>query len=179
MGFWKKLSSIVVYEHPRITLVEDDVLLPNDHKTKYLRFENLADYSTVIAERDNHIAFIKEYSYPLDRFLLQFPEGSIEEGEEALLTAERELAEEAGLSAAALTKIGESPANHRRSTEVQNIFLAKDVTDIERAAGDIEEVGTETVWVPKADIPAMIRNGEIVQKNALAALSFYFALQQK
>lgn len=175
MGYWKKIQTKVLLEHPRVLVVEDDVLLPDGHQTQYLRYENLADYATVIAERDGKIAFVKEYSYPLDTFLLQFPEGSFEQEEGVTEAAKRELAEEAALQAQTYSIIGKSPAHHRRETAFQYVLLAQDVSETERKQGDAEEQGIETVWIDKKEVMQKIAGGEIVQKNALAAWSLYLA----
>lgn len=47
---WKKLSSKTVFEHPRLTLIEDEVELPSGKKTTYLlRKPDDGDAEEVIA----------------------------------------------------------------------------------------------------------------------------------
>lgn len=172
---WKKLSSETLFTHPRIILVEDDVELPDGTQTKYLRHENLPDYVTVLAVRDGKIAFLREYSYPNDEWLWQFPEGGIERGESAEVAAVRELREEAGLMAAAFEPLGKNYGHHRRTTEINYVFLASGVSETKKSGGDLEEQGTELHWFDEAEVLRMMASGEIVQKNALAALALYLA----
>jgi len=174
-NFWKKTDTNVVLEHPRVTLVEDDVVLPDGSKTKYLRYEGLLDYVTLIATRDDHIAMLREYSYPHDEWLWQFPEGSIEEGETELQAAERELAEEAGLAVKKWQKLGINYDHHRRTTVKAHVYLGSDAYEVDKLAGDPEEQGTELHWFTVEDVKKMILKGSIVQKNALAALAVYMA----
>lgn len=175
MSFWTRINTTQLFKHSRISLVEDTVRLSDGNKTQYLRYEALPDYATVIACRDSKIAFIKEYSYPLDRFLMQFPEGSMEVGERALDCAKRELQEEAGLASNKYRELGCSPADHRRSTVLQFVVVATEVYEVEKSGGDIEERGTETVWVDESVVDKMIARGEITQKNALAAWAIFKA----
>lgn len=172
-NYWKRLTTKTLFTHPRLTVVEDEVELPDGTRTKYMRYEGLADYVTVIASRGDSIAFIKEYSYPFDEWLWQFPEGSVEAGETAEVAATRELQEEAALATDKLNLLGMNYAHHRRSREKNHIFLARDAYEVEKATGDIEEQGTELHWFTLAEVKRMLTEDKIVQKNALAALTLY------
>ena len=173
-NYWKRLSTETLLKHPRITIVEDDVLLPTGTRTKYVRFEGLNDYVTVIAIHDNKIAMIREYSYPHNEWLYQFPEGVIDTGESPEEGASRELLEETGFPAEHIKKIGVNYDQHRRNTTVDHIFIATGINEGIKAAGDEEEHGTQTHWFTLEEVKGMLRNGKIVQKNAQAALALYF-----
>jgi 8-oxo-dGTP pyrophosphatase MutT (NUDIX family) len=177
--YWKKISTTTLLSHPRINIVEDEVLLPTGTQTKYIRFENLGDYVTVIAEKEGKIAMIREYSYPHDEWLWQFPEGVIESGETPEASAHRELLEEAGVQAEQLQALGMNYDHHRRSTAKDYVFVAREVTKAEKSGGDEEEHGTETHWFTLSEIEEMLRGGHIVQKNAAAALALYFIAQDR
>jgi ADP-ribose pyrophosphatase len=172
-NYWKTLSARTLLDHPRVTVTEHEVELPDGSRTEYLQYENLQDYVTVIAERAGEIAMIKEYSYPHDEWLWQFPEGSIEAGEEPEPTAHRELGEEAGLAAERMELIGTNYSHHRRSKEENYIFVASEVTEIDKLVGDHEEMGIEVHWFAVDEVRKMVLKGDIVQKNALAALALY------
>lgn len=173
MSYWKKESTETIFKHPRLHAVEDKVILPNGKQTKYMRHEDVLSYVTVIAREENKIAFVREYSYPNNEFLIQFPEGSVEEGEDLVEAAKRELEEEAGLKADKLTQIGWNLDNHRRNDAKQYVLIAEGITEGPRARGDDEEYGIETVWYEIGEVNRMILNQQIVQKNALAAWSLF------
>lgn len=172
--YWKSLGTKTLFSHPRLTVVEDEVLLPTGTVTTYMRYEALPDYVTVIPVKGNYVALIREYSYPHNEWLYQFPEGSIEPGETALQTAERELMEEAGLQSADMVQIGDNYDHHRRTTARNYIFLARQPILIQKSGGDEEEFGTELHWFSNDQLKVMVRNGQMKQKNALAALVLYF-----
>jgi 8-oxo-dGTP pyrophosphatase MutT (NUDIX family) len=148
-------------------------MLPDGTTIPYMRHEGLLDYVTVIATRSDKVALIKEYSYPHDEWLWQFPEGSVEVDESPVEAANRELAEEAGLGVEEWQKLGINYDHHRRTTVKCYIFLGYHAHEVEKKAGDVEEQGTELHWFTLQEIKKMILNGLIVQKNALAALSLY------
>jgi len=95
---WKTLDTKQLLKHPRITIHEDDVELPNGNKTTYVHFGEAHDAAMVIAiDSDGKILLEKEYSYPPDEILLQLPGGGIHKNETPAQAAGRELAEEANL----------------------------------------------------------------------------------
>jgi 8-oxo-dGTP pyrophosphatase MutT (NUDIX family) len=168
-NYWKKLGSQTLFEHPRLTVVEDEVELPNGKRTKYMLYEGLESYVTVIAEQDDKVLLVNEYSYPHDEWLWQFPEGGIEEGEEVTFSAGRELEEEAGVSAKQITQIGMNYDHHRRTKRKNYILRATGLTEVSGGGGDAEEAGIKSEWFTISQINQMIKNGQIVQKNTLAA----------
>ncbi|MBL8121656.1 NUDIX hydrolase [Candidatus Saccharibacteria bacterium] len=174
-GYWKRVATKVLLTHARIQIVEDEVVLPDGYKTAYLRFEKLQDWVTLLAIKGDMVAFIKDYSYPLDKWLWQLPEGLVDRGETIEQTASRELREECGLEAASLRLIGMNYGDHRRSTRKNFIFVAEDLRDIQKSPGDPEEQGMERHWFTLDEVKHMIVNGEIVQKHALSALATYWA----
>jgi len=72
---WRTLSSKEIFNHPRLTLVEDEIMLPNGTKTTYLKYKDSGIRgATIICQRDdNKILLSKEYSYPPNKILFQFP----------------------------------------------------------------------------------------------------------
>lgn len=174
-SYWKKLETKILFEHPRLTVVEDDVQLPDGKQTKYLRWEGMGDYVTVIAEDNNKVLLISEYSYPHDEWLWQFPEGDMESSEGPEYSAQRELQEETGLSAQTITTIGMNYDHHRRTTRKNYVFSATGLSKVTDIVGDDEEQGIEIEWFTIQQVNDMIREGKIRQKNALAAWSIFLA----
>lgn len=171
MTKWKKLSETKLLEHPRLTVFEDDVELPNGHKTKYLRFAEAPDAACILAINDEgKILVQKEYSYPVDEWLYQMPGGAIDKGETPEQGAARELAEEAGL-AGTLTPIGWFYIDNRRKDTKFYVYVAHDLTSCE-TNHDLEEA-FEDHWFSEAEIDQMIRDGEINTYSFLAAWALY------
>ncbi len=173
---WQRKSTETIFEHPRITLLEDTVVLPNGQESKYMRFGDYGDVVTLIVEDGDQILLQSEYAYPVNANLRQFPEGFIEDGENWEQAASRELAEECGLKAETLQKIGEMLIMHRRTDAKHHIIMVTDITEVPAKPEDTEQITTG--WQTRSEINQLIADGEIVQKNTLAAWSIYQATQQ-
>ncbi len=172
---WVKISTRTIFQHPRLNLVEDRVLIHGGAEIDYLRFENYDDYSTVIPiTADGKILMINEYAYPINLELLQFPEGGKGSNETIEQAALRELEEEVGLRAEELIPIGHNLHHHRRSTAKNVVFIAKGLIQTSTNL-DLEETGISAVLLEEKDVWKLIAAGKIIQKNTLAAWSMYQA----
>lgn len=171
---WKQLNSKIIFEHPRITLVEDEVELPNGHITNYLRYERKYDAVMLICRSDDgKILIEKEYSYPPNQWMYQFPGGAADgEGEDFETAAIRELREETGYAPKEITEIGWFYVNNRRTDAQMHVFFVQGVLPVEKTGGNDEEDIT-TEWVTPKELSAMIAGGEIVNYTMLAAWALY------
>lgn len=166
MKKWKTLSRQKIFEHPRITLYEDTVELPSGHVTQYLRHGSRPGASCIIPVReDGKILLQKEYNYPSNSWLYQFPGGAIEAGESPQEAAARELAEEAGFGAT-LTSLGWWYIDNRRTDSKFFAFVATDLHPVEAETDAEEEF--EDYWYTPEEIEALIRTTKIVNPSALA-----------
>lgn len=171
MQKWKTLSSKTILNHPRLTIIEDEIILPNGKQSTYLKFKDLNAVTIICKGKDGKILLSKEYSYPPDDFMFQFPGGGINEGEDVQVAAKRELAEETDYIAKKLTLLGKYLINNRRSNSFMYVFLAEDIS-IEKTQGD-EEEDIESYWFSEDKINQMIGDGEIINCHTLASWSIY------
>lgn len=125
---WQKNKSKIIFKHPRLKIFEDDVILPDGSSTKYLRFAKTHNSVTVICQRnDQKILLLSEYSYPPNKWLLEFPGGLINTKEKPASGANRELMEEGKYYAHRLKLIGKYFINNRRSNAKMYVFYATDL----------------------------------------------------
>lgn len=170
---WRRIASTKLFDHPRLTVYEDDVELPNGIATKYIHFGNMPDAGMVLA-RNNDGKFLiqKEYSYPPDEVLRQLPGGAIDENEDTAAGAARELAEESGL-AGDLSLLGWFYHNNRRSSQRMYVYLATNLS--ETATNPDPEESFENEWCSESEIEALIRGNEIRNYTFLAGWAMYKA----
>lgn len=150
-------------------------MLPSGKEIDYLRFHEYDDSILVIAENNGKILMVQEYAYPIKQVLLQFPEGGVLKGEDVLEAGNREFSEESTYTAKRLELIGYNLTHHRRTTAKNHIAVASGLTKAGEVAGDPEEAGITHVWLSETEINQKIANGEIIQKNTLAAWAIYQA----
>lgn len=164
---WKKLDEETIFEHPRLTLIEDTVLLPSGTETKYLRYKRTGHVATIIAIRaDGLILLQREYSHPPNEILLEFPGGSVPNGEDIAEGANRELMEECGLRGD-MELIGSYYSDNRRTDSKTHVFVATNLQEASLPA-DAEEF-LEHDWYSEEQVDAMIAKGEIKHAYVLAS----------
>lgn len=166
---WRKISSRHILDHPRMQLVEDEVELPSGKKIQYLRQEYSGRGGViVICRKGDKILVQREYSYPVDEILWQFPGGKIEADETPEQAATRELAEESGIKAENAKCIGCFYPDNRRTNARLFVVECDYVTDDEKARPDDTEF-IESEWIENGQISQMIRRGEVRNYAMLAA----------
>ena len=168
------LKTKTVFHHPRITILEDEILLPQGEKSTYLKFKTVGRAAEIICIReDGKILIQKEYSHPLEEQIYQFPGGFVSEEEDLKIGANRELMEEAGYEATKLELIGRYISNHRRSSFTHYVFLGTSLIE-KKLQQDIEE-SFESFWFTPEEIDALILNGSMINGHLLSVWSIYNA----
>lgn len=111
------------------------------------------------------VAVVRQYRHPVGFRLYEPPAGLLDhDGEDYLLAAQRELAEEAQLAASSwhvLVDIFSSPGGCEESIRM---YLATGITATERPKGfelEGEEAHMDTVWVPVGDLIDAILDGRV------------------
>jgi ADP-ribose pyrophosphatase len=172
---WKTISTTTLFVHPRLTLLEDKVKLPNGATTEYLRFKDFGGGSDIVAmSEDSKILLQREYNHPVGQKLWQFPGGERQFSESHLETAQRELQEESGYHASELKYLGFYYNNRRRTTEVSQVFLATGLT-LTNTRHDSEEESLEHVWLSIEEIDELVKSSELVANDALAVWMLFKA----
>ena len=173
IGSWKKINSKVIFEHPRVKLTEDTVLLPNGKETQYLKINETAKIGvTIICIKDKKILIQKEYSYPVNEILCQFPGGKVEEDETIMAAAKRELLEESGIKSNNFKNIGWYYINNRRNDNKMHVFVTQYICDIDKHGGD-EEENIKSMWISLDKFSNMIKNKKIVNYSMLSAWALF------
>lgn len=94
----------------------------------------------VLAETvDGRVAMVHQYRVPLDRWTLEIPAGRTEPGEDPRTSAERELAEEAGLRAGRIEEMARFVNAPGHSTQETIVYHATSCVDIGRRPVGPEE----------------------------------------
>src|SRR5256885_5976053 len=82
-----------------ISVTTDEVVLPNGHRAVLEVVHHPGGAATVALDENGRVCLLRQYRYVAGGWLWELPAGKLEPGEPALLTAQRELGEEAGGSA--------------------------------------------------------------------------------
>ncbi len=151
-----------------ITVRVDTLELPNGQVIQREVVEHPGAVAIVPLLDTETVLLIRQYRRAARRYLLEIPAGTLEPGEEPLNCAQRELREETGYKSDALTHLFSQFLAPGYSQEVLHVFMAQHLTPAP-LRGDTDEC-IETVPMPLADTPQMIRDGRIQDAKTIAAL---------
>jgi 8-oxo-dGTP pyrophosphatase MutT (NUDIX family) len=170
---WTHGKRTVLLEHPRITLVEDIVDLPDGSTMPYIRMAPTKKHSVAVIalNNDGEMLVQREYSYPPDEIMWQLPGGGAELDEDVIEAAKRELSEESGLTAKTATVIGYFYTANRLTDQRQYVVVCTDLIEKKSEADQGEFI--ETHWLSMADINEKVAKGEITNINFLACLRLW------
>jgi ADP-ribose pyrophosphatase len=120
---------------------------------------------------DNRIILVRQFRYPMGKFLYELPAGKLDAGEDPAVCAARELAEETGYTAKNLKKLTAIYTSPGFCTEQLHIFLA---TELSRSGrGQRLEEGERSLTVesfPLSEAIQMIEREEIVDAKTICGI---------
>lgn len=146
----------------------DQVRLPDGQTTRLDVVVHGEAVVIIPIDPDGGLWFVRQYRYPAGVELLELPAGAVEEGEDMLEGAQRELREEIGYAAGKMKKIGTFYLAPGYSTERLHIFLAQALTPAPLAR-DVDEF-LQTEKYSQADVFKMAQDGTFQDAKTLAAL---------
>ena len=109
---------------------------------------------------DGRVVVLRQYRFAVATRLLEFPAGTLDDGEDPLSTMQRELQEEAGYSASRWDSLGAMLPCPGYSDEVIHLFLARELQELtDRPPGDDDE-DLEVVLMEPAELDAALASGD-------------------
>lgn len=118
---------------------------------------------------EGRVLLVNQYRHPVGRRLDELPAGLLDvDGEASLDAAQRELKEEAGLAARTWHVLVDALTSPGMTDEAIRLYLARDLTSVERDVQEHEEADLTTAWVALEDAVRRVLAGEI--ENAMACL---------
>ncbi len=117
---------------------------------------------------DGRVVLERQYRYPVQAVMIEFPAGKLDPGEASLVCAQRELHEETGYSARQWAKAGVLHPVISYSTEFIDIWFARELTLGERKldAGEFLDVFTAT----PAELLAWCGSGQVTDAKTLTGM---------
>lgn len=120
---------------------------------------------------DGRIVLIRQHRIAVEETLIELPAGTMETGEEPLITARRELLEETGYRASQLTHVMTFYTSPGFVKEEMCLFKATELIAGPTMFDEDEKIESLIVTLPQA--MKMIQNGEIKDAKTLVGLFWY------
>jgi 8-oxo-dGTP pyrophosphatase MutT (NUDIX family) len=154
---FERIATETIYDGRIITVVNETFRYA-DGKTAAREIVRTSGAAAIVAVDDDHVWLVRQPREPVgDPDSLELPAGRIDgDGEDALATARRELAEEIGLTAARWTPLKAYRSSVGFTDEVVHLFLAEDLSDAEGEHDSGEDERIEIVRWPLADLDGAI-----------------------
>jgi len=166
---WTVQDSREVYNNPWIKLTEHQVLNPAGGQGIYgvVHFKNRA-IGILPLDEQQHTWLVGQYRFPLNAYSWEIPEGGGPLHSDPLLSAQRELQEETGLSAGRYTEIQRMHLSNSVSDELAIIYLAQDLQMGQASPEETEELHVRKL--PFQEAVDMVLRGEITDSMSVAAI---------
>jgi ADP-ribose pyrophosphatase len=114
---------------------------------------------------DGRVVMVRQYRYPIERVMTEFPAGKLDPGEDPLFCGQRELQEETGYTAREWAHAGAMHLAVAYSTEIIHIYFARGLT-VGSQQLDHEEF-VETTTATPAQLLDWCRDGAVSDAKTL------------
>lgn len=161
MDRWKLLERQVLVEQPPFLIVENHVVeLPDGGVIRNWQWLITPDYVNVLAETEGgEFVCLRQGKYGYEGLSLAPVGGYIEEGEDPLPAAQRELLEETGYQAAEWLPLGHYRVDANRGAGMAYLYLARGARRVTAPdPDDLEE--QELLLLNRQELEAALATGE-------------------
>jgi len=163
---WPVVSREKVAEGAVVTVRRDQVKMPDGAEVGREVIEHPGAVGIVALDEDGQVLLIRQYRHPVGRMLWEIPAGLRDvAGEPPLVTARRELLEEAGYLAADWQVLADFFTSPGITSERLRIYLARGMTRVPDAERDYvpdhEEAHLTVEWAPLDAVVSRILAGNL------------------
>jgi ADP-ribose pyrophosphatase len=165
-------SSKDIYVGKVMALRSDEVVMPGGGVAVREIVEHPGAVAVAALDADDRLMMIHQYRHALRRRLWELPAGLLDvRGEDPLITAQRELKEETGLTASEWSTLVDLAPSPGFTEEAVRVYLARGLTEVGRpdVEGD-EEADLTTRWVSLPVAVRMVLSGTIVNSTTVAGV---------
>lgn len=156
------------------SFVQETVLTPDGHPLQ--RQFTLHPGAVGIIALDDHerVALVRQYRHPVRHRMIEPPAGLLDiDGEDYLVAAQRELAEEVGLAASQWRVLAEEFSSPGGLCEGMRMYLARGLSEVPAPEGFVkhgEEAHMDTVWASLDDLVAGVLAGRLHSPTLVAGV---------
>ena len=162
---WKVLGSRHI--HPRFRI--DDCELPNGNHLDTIIFEFRSWGNVLAVTKENQAVLIRQYRHGVQEVMWEIPGGVVDDGEDPLEGAKRELMEETGFGAGNIIEVGKVYPNPAIQQNSLYCYLATDVEQVgEQHLDEAEDI--EVQLVPLDELIQMAQEGKFLHALHVAVL---------
>ncbi len=170
----KTITSEIGFSGKLLTVKRDEVLLPNGRRSIRETIQQIPAVGILAITKDDHIVLVKQYRHAIGRTILEIAAGKIDDNEEPIQCAFRELKEETGYMASSMHHLTTFYTSPGSTNGTLHLYEAQGLTKGDISLDSDEFV--ELVLVTKEEVCAAIENGDICDAKTIIAIHYW---QQK
>lgn len=162
------MTSKTLYQGKIIDLSLESIYLPNGQHVELEVIHHPGGAAIAAIDNNQQLCLIRHYRHVARNWLWELPAGKIDAGESPLQTAQRELQEEAGITAKHWQCLGAIYSSPGIFDEQIYLYLAQDLTQ-----GDTQHEIDEAIevhWLPITEVLAMALDNRIRDAKTLIGL---------
>jgi 8-oxo-dGTP pyrophosphatase MutT (NUDIX family) len=168
-GPWKRRTLSQRYDNPWIRVEHHEVVTPRGHDGVYgvVHFKNYA-IGVIPLDDQQNTWIVGQYRYPHRTYTWEIPEGGGPVGQNPLLSAQRELAEEVGLSARRWDLILEMDLSNSVTDERCLVYVARELEPCSSHPDETEELQVQRISF--ADLHEGVLQGRFTDSITIAGV---------
>ncbi|MEF3328051.1 NUDIX hydrolase [Oceanobacillus oncorhynchi] len=172
----KTMTSKKIFEGNIIDIQLDEVRLPNGETAQRELVYHPGAVAIIPITPDNKIVLVEQYRKPLERTLVEIPAGKLEQNENPLTAAVRELEEETGYTTTNLSQVTSFYTSPGFANELVYVYVTNDLIKMENPpAGDDDEF-VEIMEVTLDEAKDLVEKGRIQDAKTNYAVLYLHAL---
>lgn len=172
---WKLLKSEYLFKRPWLTARRDTCQLPDGRvMNEYYVLEYPPFINVIAITKDGQMVLVRQYRHGLGRTCFELVAGCVEEGEEPVTAAKRELQEETGYTGGEWSEMMVFTCNASAMNNLSHSFLAIGVEKTDSQHLDATE-DIEVYTFTQDEVKAMLLRGDFMQASMIAPLYKYFS----
>lgn len=173
----EKVSSRTVFEGKFFTVVSDTFIREDGSSTTWDVVRHPGAVGVVATAEDGSVLLVRQARHTVEDNLLELPAGKLEQGEDPLECARRELEEETGYRGS-LELIKTFYTTPGFSDERFYLYLASDLEKVGDASGMDGDEPISIEWLGAPELRASLFDGRIEDAKTLIGLSLLLLMDE-